>query len=323
MGLDSAGNLYVADSGNHRVRKVDPQGNVTTLAGNGTEGFVDGTGGRAGTAEFSSPRGVTVDAHGTVYVADTGNGSVRAIDAQGNVTTLAGHPTAETLPDGGISSADGTGGPTGTAVLQGPAGLAIDAQGNVLVADTFDCRIRRIDSGGNVTTVAGNATDTIGYGPGSFADGTGGPNGTAEFSYPSGVVADPQGNIYVADSGNNRIRKIDPQGNVTTLAGNGTADFADGAGGPDGVAEFTSPLSVALASDGSLLVADTGNNRIRRVDAQGNTTTVVGQAMFFQNTLGALGPNGPGGVRDPDAVVSSPSGELFVLTGTGLLDVTP
>ena len=129
--------------------------------------------------------------------------------------------------------------------------------GNFYVADTNNHGIRKIDSGGNVTTVAGNGTQ-------GFFDGTGGPTGTAEFNQPSGVAADTQGNVYVADEFNNRIRKIDSGGNVTTLAGNGTPGFADGTGGAAGTAEFNDPHGIAVDGSGNVYVGDTANHRIRK-----------------------------------------------------------
>ena len=193
VAVDAEGNVYVADSANARVRKIDSAGKVTTLAGNGTWGYVDGTGGANGTAELSWPQGIAVDAWGNVYVGDDNNYRVRKIDSAGNVSTFAGNGT--------FGYADGTGGPTGTAELTFPNGVAADAQGNVYVADIFNSRIRKIDAAGNVTTLAGNGTA-------GYMDGTGGPTGTAEFAYPNGVAVDSQGNVYVGDSGNKRIRVI-------------------------------------------------------------------------------------------------------------------
>ena len=225
-------------------------GNVTTLAGNGTRGYADGTGGPTGTAKFNGPMGVAVDAAGNVFVAELYNNRIRKVDPSGNVTTLAGNGTQ--------GYADGTGGPTGTAEFDRPGGVAVDAAGNVYVADTYNNCIRKVDPSGNVTTLAGNGTA-------GYADGTGGPTGTAEFNNPGGVAVDAAGNVYVADYGNNRIRKVDPSGNVTTLAGNGTPAYADGTGGPTGTAEFWGPAGVAVDTAGNVFVADGTNNRIRKI----------------------------------------------------------
>ena len=216
VATDTRGNVFVADSDN-RIRKIDSTGAVTTLAG-GRAGYADGSGGPTGTAQFYQPAGIAVDAAGNVYVADTGNNCIRRIDPTGNVTTLAG---------GMQGFADGTGGNGGTAEFNAPSSVAVDGQVIVYVADFGNARVRRIDAMGNVTTLAGNGAQ-------GYRDGTGGPDGSAEFAYPSGVAVDAQKKVYVADELNDRIRVIDTAGNVTTLAGNGTAGYFDGSGGPTG-----------------------------------------------------------------------------------------
>ena len=148
--------------------------------------------------------------------------------------------------------------PSGTTEFYGPTGVAVDTAGNVYVADSINNRIRKVDPSANVTTLAGNGK------PG-YADGTGGPTGTAEFNEPVGVVVDAAGNVYVADTYNSRIRKVDPSGNVTTLAGNGAPGYADGTGGPTGTAEFSGPRGVAVDAAGNVYVADAFNNRIRKI----------------------------------------------------------
>ena len=181
------GTVYVADTNNHRIRATDPTtGEVTTLAGNGFAGFVDGPG---GTAQFSVPFGVAVAPNGTVYVADTNNHRIRAIDpTTGTVTTLAGNGTAGFVD-----------GPGATAQFTGPSGVTVNSDGTVYVADRGNQRIRAIESTtGQVTTFAGNGTA-------GFVDG---PGATAQFNGPSGVTVDPDGVVYVADFDNHRIRKI-------------------------------------------------------------------------------------------------------------------
>ena len=276
-------------------------GAVTTLAGNGTHGRVDGPGGRNGTAEFFRPEGVAADSHGNVFVADTNNNCVRMIDSSGNVTTLQSsvsfqQPSALAIDGQGVlyvavadsdqvwkidstgvatilagngkkGVVDGPGGPTGPAEFYAPAGVAVDSAGNVYVSD--DDRVRKIDPLANVTTLAGNGTD-------GFVDGSGGPDGGAEFSAPRGLAVDGAGNVYVADSNNNSIRKIDPAGKVSTLAGTGMAGSLDGSGGRTGSAEFFTPSGVAVDANGNVFVADTANNLIRWVDPSGNVTTWAG-----------------------------------------------
>ena len=238
VAVDAAGYVYVADTVNQRIRKIAPGGAVTTLAGDSSAGFVDG----AGTAaRFNFPKGVAVDAAGNVYVADTGNNRVRKIAPGGTVTTLAG--------DGTAAFVDGTG---TAARFNAPSGVAVDVAGSVYVADTYNHRVRKVSPSGVVTTLAGNGT-------GAFLDGTG---TAAELYYPNGVAVDVAGAVYVADKGNNRIRRIDPQGVVTALAGNGTAAFLDGAGTG---AKLSGPYGVAAGAIGDIYVADHGNHRIRRI----------------------------------------------------------
>jgi len=238
VAVDASGNVYVADASNHSIRKISPQGAVTTLAGNGTTGFADGNGANA---RFDSPSGVAVDASGNVYVADRDNQRIRKISPQGAVTTLAGSTQG---------FADGNG---ANARFSNPYGVAVDASGNVYVAEWGNSRIRKISPQGAVTTLAGSE-----YG---FADGNG---ANAMFRWPSGVAVDASGNAYVADYYNNSIREISPQGVVTTLAGSGIYGngFADGNGAN---ARFYHPVGVAVDASGNVYVADTGNHRIRKI----------------------------------------------------------
>jgi streptogramin lyase len=234
---DYIGNVYVADSDNNRIRKITPAGVVTTLAGSGINGYLDGTG---TIARFNRPSGVCADSLLNVYVADPYNNRIRKIS--GNiVTTLAGSGTAGYL--------DGT----GSAVkFNSPTGLYIGSGATTLfVADMSNQRIRRITSAGVVTTIAGSGTS-------GYLDGTA---SLAQFKNPSAVCYDDYGNIYVADNGNQRIRKISG-GIVTTLAGSGTAGYLDGAGN---IAQFKVPTGVCTDVDGNVYVADNFNNRIRKI----------------------------------------------------------
>ena len=234
VAVDSSGNVYVADSNNHRIRKIDPAGVVTTLAGS-SSGDADGTG---TAARFNLPNSVAVDSSGNVYVADFNNNRIRKIDSAGVVTTLAGSTSG--YMDG-----------TGTAAkFSGPSGVAVDSSGNVYVADYNNHRIRKIDPTGVVTTFAGSSS--------GYMDGTG---TAAQFNNPRGVAVDSSGNLYVADYNNNRIRKIDPAGVVTTFAGS-SSGYMDGA---LAAAKFDRPNGVAVDSSGHVYVADTLNHRIRKI----------------------------------------------------------
>ena len=265
--VDGAGNVYVADTLNHRIRKVSPGGEVTTLAGS-TEGYADGTG---TAAQFKSPYGVTVDGEGNVYVADTFNHRIRKVSPGGEVTTLAGSTEGW---------ADGTG---ALAKISFPYDVTLDGAGNVYVASATNHRIRKVSPVGEVTSLAGSLT----YGS---ADGIG---AAARFFNPAGVAVDGSGNVYVADSFNHRIRRVSPVGEVSTLAGS-SKGFADG---PGTTAQFNNPLDVAVDSAGNVYVADEGNHRIRKVTPAGAVTTLVGAiAGYADGTDAAIQFKNPRGV---------------------------
>jgi len=236
--IDKSGNLYVADAGNNRIRKVTPAGVVTTLAGSGRYGDTDATG---GAAEFTYPTNIAVDALGNLYVSDYYNHRIRKVTPTGVVTTLAGSSSGY---------ADGTG---SAAQFYFPDGIAIDASGNLYVADIDNSCIRKVTSTGVVTTFVGSTT-------GGYADGTG---SEAQFAHPTGIAIDKTGNLYVVDTYNERIRKVTPDGVVTTLAGSGTQGYLDGVGD---VAEFFSPLDIAIDASGNLYVADYWNHCIRKIE---------------------------------------------------------
>ncbi|MGI4864361.1 MAG: hypothetical protein ACRYFZ_10605 [Janthinobacterium lividum] len=240
VAVDAAGTVYVADTFNHTIRKITPAGVVSTLAGSaGSSGSTDGPG---AAARFNLPRGVAVDAAGTVYVADASNHTIRKITAAGVVSTLAG--TA-----GSSGSADGTG---AAARLNSPIGVAVDAAGTVYVADQSNNTIRKITPAGVASTLAGSA------GSSGSADGTG---AAARFYFPNGVALDAAGTVYVADTFNHTIRRVTPAGVVSTLAGSaGSTGSADGTGTS---ARFNYPNGVAVDAAGTVYVADANNHTIR------------------------------------------------------------
>jgi hypothetical protein len=254
IAIDASGDLYVADTTDSTIRKVTPAGLVTTLAGTaGVFGSADGTG---GAAQFLGPKGVATDAAGNVYVADTGNNAIRKITPSGVVTTLAGGPT-----NGG---ADGVG---PAAQFFQPTSVATDTAGNIYVADMYNSTIRKVTPGGVVTTLAGQARMA------GVADGVG---SAARFNYPQGVASDGAGDIYVADTGNDTIRKITPAGDVTTVAGEGEVPGSvDGTGSG---ARFDLPGDVALDATGNVYVADTQNTTLRKISASGAVATLAGTA---------------------------------------------
>jgi len=251
--VDGAGNVYVSDTDNFAIRKITPAGAVTTLAGlAGARGSTDGT---ASAARFNHPTGITVDGAGNVYVADTDNETIRKITAAGVVTTVAGQA-------GRTGSADGTG---TAAQFSSPSDVNVDSAGNLYIADAGNNTIRRITPTGVVTTVAGVA------GASGSTDGTG---AGARFSSPEGVTVDGAGNLYVADTNNQTIRKISPAGAVTTLAG--AAGVSGGADGPGSVARFQNPSDLTVDSAGNVYVADTDNHAIRKISPGGTVATVAG-----------------------------------------------
>ena len=286
VAVDPNGNAYVGDSTNNRIRKITASGNVTTLAGS-SWAFADGQG---TAAKFKTPYGVAVDKNANVYVADCGNNRIRKITPNGNVTTLAGFGVA--------GYADGQGVLTN---FNAPIGVAVDAIGNVYVADYGNHRIRKITPSGNVTTLAGS-------GIASYADGQG---TGASFNYPSGVAVDASGNIYVGDQQNNRIRKITPNGNVTTLAGFGVAGYADGQGV---LTNFNAPIGVAVDAIGNVYVADYGNHRIRKITPSGNVTTLAGSGYKDTSGVGTYsdGSTTSASFNVPSGVAVDGSGNVYV-----------
>jgi hypothetical protein len=263
VAVDSAGNVYVADYNNHAIRKVTPDGVVTTLAGlAGSSGTNDGMG---SAGRFNYPAGVAVDSAGNVYVADQNNSAIRKVTPGGVVTTLAGLAAFDPWGNPVGGSADGTG---SAARFDDPSGVAVDSAGNLYVADRGNSTIRKVAPGGVVTTLAGLA------GSSGSADGTG---SAARFDYPSGVVADSAGNLYVADTYNCAIRKVTPGGVVMTLAGAGSSGSADGTGN---AAQFYFPHGVAVDSADNVYVADCNNHTIRKVTPDGVVTTLAGKVSF-------------------------------------------
>jgi hypothetical protein len=292
IAADKAGNIYVADSGNHTVRKINSAGVVSTLAGSpGSFGVADGLG---TAARFNHPSGVAVDSKGTVYVSDRDNNAVRKIGADGSVTTVAG---------GTFGSKDGHG---TAAEFARPLGLAVDGAGNLYVADNDNFTIRKVSPTGSVTTVAGT--------PGirGHADGIG---GKAQFDYPAAVAVDSAGNLYVTDGGLGStfagIRKISPNGAVTTLAGSTVGDV-DGTGS---AAQFGAPVGIALDSGGVIYVTDSLNDSVRKITPGGVVTTFAGTPPHsgFSRTPGSRdGTAASAQFSGPFGVTVAPSGDIYV-----------
>jgi len=286
IALDAAGNLYIADSSNARVRSVS-KGAIITVAGNGTQGF-SGDSGPATSAQLSSPTGIAVDSAGNLYIADTSNARVRMV-SNGMITTVAGNGTP------GFS---GDNGPATSAQLNAPGGIAVDAAGNLYIADTSNARVRKV-SNGVISTVAGNGATGF--------SGDNGPATSAQLSSPTGIAVDSAGNIYIADTSNARVRVVS-NGVISTVAGNGTPGFS-GDQGPAVNAQLDSPSAVAVDAAANLYIADSANNRIRRV-SKGVITTVAGGGTSPGN-----GPATSVQINAPSGVAVDSAGSLYIAAG--------
>ncbi len=280
VAIDASGNVFVADTSNQRIRKIEPSGVVSTLAGNATAAYVDGSG---SAASFNFPNSLVINAAGEVIVADRNNNMIRKIDSSNNVTTFAGSK---------LSYLDGTG---VASEFKTPYGVATDASGNLYVADSSNHMIRKITAGGVVTTFAGNGSS-------GYQDGTG---TAASFYNPTAVAADTNGNVYVADQNNQRIRKITSSGSVTTIAGDGTSGFLDATGT---AARFNNPAGIAVDVSGNIYVSDFSNHRIRKIDGSGAVTSLAG--------AGTSGSSDGSGVaahfNNPSGIVVTSTGTIFV-----------
>ena len=281
VAVASDGTIYFTDSWSHRIRKVTTSDTVETLAGS-TYGFNDATG---TAAQFYYPEGLDVDSAGNVYVADVANNRIRKITPSGSVSTLAGSSS-------GYVDATGA-----AARFRSPNDVAVDKDGNVFVADSSNHRIRKITPEGVVTTVAGSSS--------GYADGKG---TAAQFYYPNGIAVDEYGVLYVSDSWNYKIRKITPEGVVTTLAGS-TSGYLDGQGT---AARFDMPWGISVGPARELYVADINNDRIRVVSPNGTVSTLMGTGTGgFQNGDGSVAQT-----DNPWDVVMDKNGVIYVADDT-------
>ncbi|MDX2306036.1 MAG: hypothetical protein NW226_24715 [Microscillaceae bacterium] len=295
LAMDAEGNIYVSDLGNNRIRKIDPiRGTIQTVAGNGNFGF-SGDGGSALSASLGFPGGVALDAQGNLYIADQSNNRIRKVDAlTGIITTIAGT---------GDFGFQGDGGPANQANLANPVAVLVDAQGNILVSDLLNNRIRKIDAQtGIITTIAGNGDANY--------SGDGGNALNASLSSPFGLALDTQGNLYIADQNNNRIRKVNTQtGIISTVVGNGNFGFA-----PDGTPALLTPVnfpgSVRVDSDGNIFFTDLNSHQVRKVDHLGIVHTVAGNGFQDFSGDGALAIQAS--LSNPADIFLDNSNNLFI-----------
>jgi hypothetical protein len=286
VAVDASGNVYVADQQNDEIRKITPDGAVTTLAGSpGDAGSNDGTG---AAAKFDAPFGLAADGSGNVFVADTGNDTIRKITPAGVVTTVAGTPLS-------VGTANGTG---AGALFSIPIGITVDPNDNLYVSEQGNQTIRKITPAGVVTTLAGLA------GSAGSTDGTG---SAARFDLPAGIVLDGSGNLYVADSTNDEIRKVTPGGVVTTLAGSPQqTGSTDGTGSS---ARFYFPVGLAIDGSGSLYISEYSNDTVRKMTPAGVVTTLAGTPGKF----GSADGTGASALFDgPEGIAVDGSGNLYV-----------
>ena len=330
--IDPSGTLYVADAGNYRIRKISASGVITTIAGNGTSA-TSGDGGPAATAEFLDPEGVVADGHGNLYVVDTRGGVIRKISAAGIVTTIlttvtpvsiavdgSGNPYiglfhsvekigaagTVTLIAGGSIGNSGDGGPATAAALSSVEGITFDSAGNLYITDQGNDNVRKVSTGGIISTVAGN---------GRGFSGDGGPAINAQLAQPFSVAADPDGNVYIGENVNRRIRRVSPSGTITTFAGTGDYAFY-GDGGPANGTPLPDQQLKGIAIDpvdGSLYLADAFNGRVRRIVPGGTITTVAGSGG--NGIVSATGDNGPATsakFRGVSGVAKDAKGNLYI-----------
>jgi uncharacterized protein (TIGR03437 family) len=289
VALDTAGNIYIADSLNNTVRRVSAGGTISTFAGNSVPGN-GGDGGAPTSAQLNGPQGLAVDAAGNLYIADTQNHKVRKISG-GVIGTFAGTGTPGFSGDGGAATA---------ASLNAPFGVAVDAAGNVYIAEFSNSRIRKVDTKGVITTVAGNGVS--GYG------GDGGPATGAQLNGPQSVAVDAAGNIYIADTANNRVRHVTPGGAIGTIGGNGIAGFA--ADGLQAVStQVGNPTGVAVDTFGNVYVAD-GNARVRKIYPSGIISTIAGTGVRGYSGDGGVGTSAS--LSAPSAVTVDAAGNVYV-----------
>lgn len=289
---DDSGNIYFSDNGNNVIRKVDLKDNIYTIAGNNTLGY-SGDSGLATKAELNYPVGIGTDIWGNIYIADQGNNAIRRVNKAGYITTIAGNGSQTYSGDGSAATRAG---------LNAPSGVIADNKGNIYVADQGNYVIRKINIPGIITTIAGN--NKLGY------SGDGGLATAATLSLPRSICLDSVGNLYIADYGNNVVRKVNTAGIISTVAGNGTSGFS-GDGGLAVSAELNGPGDVTIDKGGNLYIADVNNHVIRKVNASGIISTFAGVPGVRGYNLDGI-PADSANLNFPHNITMDKVGNLFI-----------
>ncbi|MCW3121044.1 MAG: C-terminal target protein [Flavipsychrobacter sp.] len=292
VAVDTAGNVYIADFGNNRIRKINKTGIITSIAGTGIAGFT-GDGGPATAARINGPYDVAVDGQANVYIADYFNNRIRKINKAGIITTIAGS----------ASTVLGDGGPATNAFLSGPTGISVDPNSGSIYISADGRRVRIVNSSGIIKTFAGNST------PGFSGDG--GPATAALLNNPISIVADGYGSVYITDQLNHRIRKVNSSGIITTIAG-GAAGYS-GDGGPASAARMHDPWGIALDSAGNIYIGDHSNHCVRKINAFGIITTIAGTGIPGYN--GDNKPSNLAKLNTPWGIRSDSSGSVYIADG--------
>lgn len=316
---DSAGDIYFADTANNRIRRVTPAGVITTVAGTGVPGY-SGDGGPATSAKLHAPAGVALDTSGDLFIADSGNNRIRKVSSGGIITTIAGNGGLLCGLLGTLLSQILIVGPALNATLciaqsllsallpglfppglAAPIGLAVDGAGNVYVADAGNNVVRKIDPRGTISVYAGTGV--------AGSKGDGGPAKKAQLSVPTGVSLDALGDLYISDSGNNKVRKVAPSGIITTFAGTGAAGYG-GDGSAATSAKLFFPSGVGTDAMGDVFVTDTINCRIREVNTQGLISTYAGTGIC--GYAGDGGPATAAELKDPVGSLAVDANNVFL-----------
>jgi len=292
VAFDAAGNLYIADSFNSRIRKVDTSGNISTIAGTGDFGYFGDTN-AATKAGMNRPYSLAIDKSGNIYIADTYNDAVRKITvSSGVMSTFAGTSQQGLGGDGGAATG---------ALLDTPTGLVFDSAGNLYIVDTGNDRIRKVGTDGNISTFAGSGSSAF--------SGDGGPAASAGLNSPQGIAIDNAGNLFIADTFNHRVRKITPDGTISTVAGNGNGTQA-GDGGPATQASLYYPKGLAVDRSGNLFISDWLNSRVRVVTTDGTIWTAAGNGSF--DYYGDGGPATGAALRFPWGLAVDSTSNVYI-----------